>query len=114
MPRVIIESPYAGDIERNTKYVRACMRDCLLRNESPYASHAIYTQKGVLNDDNEDERTFGINAGFCWREVSCKTVVYTDCGISKGMKLGIQHASELGHPVEYRSLGKNWDQEEQK
>jgi hypothetical protein len=89
---VIVESPYAGDIERNLSYVRAAMRDCLLRNESPFASHAFYTQQGVLNDNDESERNRGINAGFIWREVAEKTVVYTDLGISRGMELGILHA----------------------
>ena len=43
MKKVIVESPYAGDIDKNVRYVRACMRDCLLKGESPYASHALYT-----------------------------------------------------------------------
>ena len=51
MERVIIESPFAGDVDRNLRYARAAMRDCLLRGESPYASHLLYTQPGVLNDD---------------------------------------------------------------
>ena len=51
MTRVIVESPYAGDIEKNMRYLRACIRDCLLRGETPYASHALYTQDGVLRDD---------------------------------------------------------------
>jgi hypothetical protein len=108
MIRVIIESPYAGDIDKNMRYVRACMRDCLARGESPYASHALYTQEGVLRDDVTDERMHGIAAGFAWREASDKTVVYTDLGMSKGMEYGIAHAQELGHPIEYRKLEGEW------
>lgn len=108
MSRVIVESPYAGDIPRNLTYVRACMRDCLLRGESPYASHALYTQDGVLRDEVQEERSYGISAGFAWREAADKTVVYTDLGTSKGMEYGIAHAKELGHPVEYRTLGVEW------
>ena len=48
--RVILESPYAGDIERNVAYARAAMRDSLLRGEAPIASHLLYTQPGVLDD----------------------------------------------------------------
>lgn len=107
--RVIIESPYAGDIEKNMKYVRACMRDCLLRDEAPFASHALYTQEGVLRDEVPDERMHGITAGFAWREAADATVVYTDLGTSKGMEYGIAHAKELGHPIEYRQLGPDWD-----
>lgn len=44
---VVLESPYAGDIERNTNYARDCMRDSILRGEAPIASHLIYTQAGI-------------------------------------------------------------------
>ena len=39
MKRVIIESPYSGDIPRNLLYARLCVFDCLQRGEAPYASH---------------------------------------------------------------------------
>jgi hypothetical protein len=101
---VIIESPYAGDIERNVRYARAAMWDCLNRGEAPYASHLLYTQVGVLDDSNPDERERGIRAGFAFRKVADATVVYTDLGFSTGMKYGIEHATQLGHPIEYRSI----------
>ena len=101
---VIIESPFAGDVDKNLRYVRAAMHDCLLRKEAPYASHALYTQNGVLNDDIEVERWLGIHAGFVWRKLAAKTVVYDDFGISKGMAYGIEHAEANGHEVEYRQL----------
>lgn len=101
---VIIESPFAGDVEKNLRYVRAAMHDCLLRKEAPYASHALYTQTGVLDDDIEEERWLGIHAGFVWRKMAQKTVVYDDFGISKGMAYGIEHAEVNGHVVEYRQL----------
>ena len=84
------------------------MRDCLQRGEAPYASHALYTQEGVLRDDVPEERELGITAGFVWREVTEKTVVYTDLGFSRGMKYGISHAEEIQHVIEYRQLGGEW------
>lgn len=104
MRRVIIESPYAGDVETNKRYLQACMRDCLLRGEAPFASHGLYTQPGVLCDEVPIEREHGIQAGFAWREAAAATVVYIDLGISRGMKYGIEHAQKLGHDVEMRSL----------
>jgi hypothetical protein len=104
MRLVIIESPYAGDVNGNTEYLRACMRDCLLRGEAPYASHGLYTQPGVLDDLIPEEREHGIQAGFAWRQVAEATVVYTDRGVSGGMKHGIEDAIKRGVPVEYRSL----------
>src|SRR5690606_24498929 len=47
-PLVIIESPYSGDVERNTEYARSCLLDSLRRGEAPIASHLLHTQ--VLED----------------------------------------------------------------
>lgn len=105
---VILETPYAGDIETNLRYLRACMRDCLLRGEAPFASHGLYTQPGVLRDEVPEEREHGIQAGFAWRECATKTVLYTDRGISRGMQWGLQHAADLNHEIEYRQLGGEW------
>jgi len=110
-PIVIIESPYAGDVEKNERYARAAMRDCLLRGEAPYASHLLYTQPGVLNDKVPDERTLGIEAGFEFRRLADKTVVYQNFGLSNGMKLGIENSKELGVQIEYRMLpDQEWQQ----
>ena len=130
MRRVIIDSPFAGgwceacdwkgrsisgvtcpvcrgysSLEtRNIAYARAAMRDCLLRGEAPYASHLLYTQANVLDDNVPKEREHGIQAGFAWRSAADATIVYTDLGISKGMRYGIEHAEKLGTPIEYRTL----------
>lgn len=50
MMRVVVESPFAGDIQKNIEYARKCMADCLKRGEAPFASHLLYTQDGILDD----------------------------------------------------------------
>jgi hypothetical protein len=105
MRLVIIESPYAGDIEVNTEYARRCVRDSLSRGEAPIASHLLYTQPGILRDDDPKERQWGIDAGLAWKAVANASVVYTDLGITKGMKYGIAAAKAAGIPVEYRTIG---------
>jgi hypothetical protein len=122
--RVIIESPFAGATpelaERNQRYLRACLRDCLLRGEAPFASHGLYTQPGVLDDNDNDEREHGMAAGFVWREGAHATVVYHDLGFTTGMRFGIEHAKQTipesvwrwgegRHALEYRLLGGEWD-----
>ena len=106
---VILESPYAGgalgDIARNIAYARACLRDCLMRGEAPLASHLLYTQPGVLDDLKPDERALGIGAGHAWLRVADATVVYTDLGISAGMRLGIVAAVQARRVIDYRQLG---------
>jgi len=108
MRRVIVESPYAGNLQQNTKYARACLADCLARDESPFASHLLYTQPGVLRDKEPAERELGIKAGFAWGAVANAVVVYTDRGVSEGMRLGIQRAQFRGQIIEYRTLGNQW------
>lgn len=110
MKRVIVESPYMGDIERNTRYARACMHHCLLRGEAPYASHLLYTQPGVLRDEIPDERTLGIEAGFVWRPVAELTVFFVDLGWSGGMKLAFEKVKDQVHPFEVRVLDGEWRQ----
>jgi hypothetical protein len=103
MISVLLESPLAGDVERNTAYARACMLDCLHRNEAPFASHLLYPQ--VLDDLTPSERELGILAGLAIGRRLEKTVVYTDLGISNGMLMGIASAQQCGRPIEYRTLG---------
>lgn len=104
MRLVIIESPFAGNIELNVAYARACLRDSLLRGESPLASHILFTQPGVLDDTNPRERALGIEAGLEWGRQADATIVYVDFGISSGMLQGIAAARAWRRPVEHRSL----------
>ena len=104
MRRVILKSPYAGDIATNVDYARACLRDCLQRGEAPLASHLLYTQPDVLDNSIAEERELGIRAGLTWGEVAEVTVVYVDRGVSAGMKKGIAAAEAAGRTVEYRRI----------
>ncbi|MGZ2448535.1 hypothetical protein ACVIRO_001289 [Rhizobium ruizarguesonis] len=108
MKLVILESPYAGatpaDTDRNVRYARLCVRDSLERGEAPIASHLLYTQPHILDDDIPHERQWGIDAGLAWRKVAEGSVVYVDLGISAGMKYGIAAAERAGLNVEYRKL----------
>jgi len=101
---VILESPYAGDVKKNLEYARKCMRDCFMRGEFPFASHLLYTQDGILDDTIPEERKLGIEAGLTWGGNASKTIVYTDLGITKGMKQGIDRAKKEGRKVEMREL----------
>jgi hypothetical protein len=104
MTRVIIESPYAGQVERNIEYARMCVRDSLSRGEAPIASHLLYTQPNILDDDIESERMLGINAGLAWRCVAEKHVFYIDYGYSKGMLYAKEYATKNYLPIEERRI----------
>lgn len=101
---VLIESPYAGDVETNLRYGRAAVMDCAARGEAAFASHLFYTQPGCLDDDKPEERARGIALGHAWGRVADATVVYADLGISRGMQEGIERAHAEGRPVELRTL----------
>jgi len=104
MKLVIVESPYAGDIPRNLRYARLCVKDCIRRGEAPIASHLLFTQEGILDDNVAEERATGMNAGFAWGRHADLVVVYSDFGVSSGMQTGIQVASLLGKPIVFRQL----------
>lgn len=104
MRLVVVESPYAGDIEGNAAYARAAMADCLKRGEAPFASHLLCTQPGVLDDLDPAQRALGIAAGLEWGKVAHITAVYYDLGITPGMSEGIARASAEGRGCVRRSL----------
>jgi len=105
MPLVVLESPYAGEIERNVAYARACLRACAIINqEAPIAPHLLFTQPGVLDDNDPVQRATGINAGHAWLRKADRMVVYQDLGISPGMATAIRTAEFNGIPIDFRNL----------
>lgn len=108
MRRVIIESPYRGDVERNKRYLQACIRDCIRRGESPYASHQMLTD--ALDDEDPEQRAVGIAAGYEWADVADAFAFYIDLGYSDGMMRARAEYKEkgLGGAVEERYLGPDW------
>lgn len=108
MKLVQLESPYAADTPEKRSildaYAREAMRDCLLRGEAPYAPHMLYTQPGVLRDDEPKERALGMNAGFAFLDRVDHAVAYIDYGISAGMKESIARAYKLELDVQFRRL----------
>lgn len=104
-PLVIIESPFAGEVERNKAYAKRCILDSLKRNELPFASHLIYTQ--VLDDTIPEERKIGMDAGWGIIRYSEYSIAYVDYGISSGMAEGIKIAQDMGHLVYLRMIGEN-------
>ena len=72
MKLVVVESPLAGDVERNVAYAKQAGMDCLRRGEAPYASHLFFffffffAQEGILDDCDMTQRKLGMEAGFTW------------------------------------------------
>jgi len=103
---VVVESPCAGEWERNRNYANRALRDCINRGEAPIASHVLLAFSGALDDANPDQRAAGMAAGLAWIESADLLAVYMDWGVSSGMQAGINEALKAGLPVEYRRLGR--------
>jgi hypothetical protein len=84
MKRVVIESPLAGDFQKNFRYALWCAYDCRLRGESPYASHLFFPL--FLNDLEPEQREFGITAGYAWSQHADVFAFYIDLSWSVGME----------------------------
>ena len=106
MKLVIVESPCAGEWERNRNYANRALRDCIDRGEAPIASHVLLAFSGALDDANPERRAAGMAAGFAWTERADLVAVYVDWGVSSGMQAGIDVALALGLSVEHRRLGR--------
>ncbi len=104
MKLVIIESPFAGDVVGNIQYARRALRHALQRGEAPLASHLLYTQRGVLDDNDPGERKLGIFAGLEWRKMAELQVFYTDRGWSGGMLAALRQAQLEEREYELRAL----------
>lgn len=108
MKLVVIESPY-GDSNptrraSNRVYAREAMRDSIARGECPIASHLIYTQPGILNDEDEVERALGIECGYAWGEHAIHVAFYIDRGCSRGMLAAQDHWRARGKRIVYRAF----------
>lgn len=102
-PRVFIASPLRGDIARNQRYARIALKDSLDRGEAPFVPHLLYDQ--VLDDTVEAQRAQAIKAALAFLGGCDVLAVYTDLGISEGMRGEIERAKALGLQVVERSLG---------
>jgi len=104
---VIVESPFAGDVQGNLEYLFMVFSDCVLRGESPYASHAILTT--CLNDLDRGHRALGLLLGEAWRPRADLTAFYTDRGWSEGMLRAKRICEQDGLPFEERQLARAGD-----
>ena len=102
MRRVVIESPFAGDIEANKEYLKRAVLDCLVRGESPYASHGFFTH--FLDDADPAQRRAGIMAGLEWSKAAEAVVYYLDRGMSDGMRFALEKHTQAARTIEARLL----------
>ena len=103
----IIESPYAGDRERNHVYLQRAVRHSFSLGELPFASHGFYTF--VFDDLKPVERAIGIQLGYSFWRFAERVVFYIDYGMSNGMQAASRRLEESfpNMKTAVRRIGKN-------
>lgn len=102
MNRIIIASPYSGNIERNVAYAREALRHSLEQGEAPFAPHLLYPV--VLDDNAPKERERGMQAGFEWITTCDLVAFYIDYGWSSGMIQELKVARLYHRKIEVRGI----------
>lgn len=110
---VVVESPWRGlankrlpdPYAKSKHYLRQCLRDCLVRGEIPWASHAVLAWTRALYEEDADQRAEGIQV--CKDMIqhhAQKVVLYVDFGITTGMHEALIWARMHGKPTEERRI----------
>ncbi len=96
MKLVYIASPYAGDIEYNTKMTIEYCSYATSCNVCPVAPHLLFPR--FLCENNPAEREKGIKMGLRLL-ASCDAIWVFGDQISEGMRREIAEAERLGIPI---------------
>jgi hypothetical protein len=97
---VYIASPYAGDVEANTKFAIDACRVAIACGHTPIAPHLLYPQ--ILDDSNPSQREMALRFG---QNLIAVCGEFWICGddISPGMANEIREAEALG--IKTKRLG---------
>ena len=94
---IFISSPYAGDIEKNTKAARSYCRYAVERGHNPIAPHLLYPQ--FLDENSSEERDLGLKMGLEILDKCDEMWCFGDP--SPGMTVEISHAEKRSIPIRY-------------
>ena len=94
---IFVSSPYAGNIEENTKAARKYCRYVVEQGHTPIAPHLFFPQ--FLNE--KTERLLGIQMGLHLLDFCDEIWVFGKP--SHGMMTEITYAEENGIPVKYKN-----------
>lgn len=115
MQTVTLESPYAATkkhtVEEHISYAQECVEALLREGLAPFASHLLYTQPGVLDDNSPKDRALGIEAGLTLAEKTDMRVFAVDYGMSRGMLTALertkgQQLGVMAHKIAPKKLFK--------
>jgi len=105
---IMVESPFAGDVERNIIYARRAMRYVIDRGHVPIVPHLMYPQ--VMDDTDPEERARALHMCDILRLRAHETWFFVDYGMSKGMKIAEKWCLDspgIIPPHDFLTIGKN-------
>ncbi len=113
--RVIIESPFAGSEfyshDEAVAYAKRALLHSICLGEAPIAFHLMYP--AVLDDESPVDRRLALAAQFQWQAQADLIAIYTDYGISSGIRDALEHyhnhTVKLARApgIEWRQIGRN-------
>lgn len=81
---ILVESPYSGDIQRNSEYARRAMLHVIEQGHTPIVPHLLYPQ--VLDDSDPEQRETALQMCAELRRVAHEVWFFVDYGSSSGME----------------------------
>lgn len=104
---VVVISPFmvedASKRDLFYRYAKRCAQDSMRRNEAPLVSHVFYYD--MLGYSTVGlERDMGFNAQLSWIRKCDLVVVYSDYGMTQGMKAAVDYAKFKNKKIEFRVI----------
>lgn len=103
--RVLLETPYDGDLERNIAYCERAIRHSMSLNESPIS--LLWFLGRFPIHAGVEARSIAIRSLHAWIRICDCMVMYRDYGLSDSMNSGITQALRAKTAIEYRFIGTN-------
>lgn len=104
-PVVLVLTPWeSGPKGRVRQYIRMCIRDCLVREEIPWASHVMFAWTEALYDDDPEQRAEGLAVAKQMSKRCDLIAVYSDLGVTSGMREVLTFAAFQGKKIEHRKI----------
>lgn len=95
--KIVIESPFAGDVATNARFATWCMRAAFAVDRvHGFATHLVCPL--ILDDNLPDERQAGIEWAWAWAP-GVPHWFFVDLGCSRGMSAARKRCETLGIPT---------------
>ena len=107
MKKVVLVSPYSGNLNLSVGYAKLCLQDMLEKGEAPIAGHLLFNQPGIFKDNcSLEEQNLKTLASHAWIKGADGIAVYEDFKVTSEMDLAIKVAWAVFTPIVHRRLSR--------